>query len=336
MFPQSGTSSVPLGTGTGTGTAAAATPPAPVVRAPGRAPPEVRVLSAAPGAKPVPVVPAYGVASCIGSRPTMEDVHGATIGAVGVFGVYDGHCGRHVAEACAKGLPALLTAHPLLSTDPASAIADAFLQQDRRVYQTCGDTGGGSTAVVATVVGGDVYIAHLGDARAVVGFADGSAAQATIDHKPSVEAERKRVVAAGGFVEWDRVGGCLAVSRAFGDFEFKNGLMVDGAVLAVGNTPDIARVAATDSLSFLLLACDGVWDVVTTEMAAACVRSNLLPSAPPPPSGSGSGPGGISVSTGGAASRAAACGKAAAAIVQLALDRRTTDNVSAMVITLHD
>lgn len=57
----------------------------------------------------------------------------------------------------------------------------------------------------------------------MIGVGTGKKAKAlSFDHKPVNALEKKRIEAAGGFVQWNRVDGDLAVSRALGDFFYKN------------------------------------------------------------------------------------------------------------------
>ncbi|CAL9181888.1 unnamed protein product [Musa hybrid cultivar] len=75
----------------------------------------------------------------------------------------------------------------------------------------------------------------------------------------------QRIEDAGGFVMWAgtwRVGGVLAVSRAFGDRHLKQFVVAD---------PEIHEEAVDGSLEFLILASDGLWDVVTNEEAVVAI-----------------------------------------------------------------
>ena len=65
-----------------------------------------------------------------------------------------------------------------------------------------------------------MYTGNAGDSRCVA-CVDGEANALSSDHKPGDERERKRIEGAGGFVEFNRVNGNLALSRALGDFSFK-------------------------------------------------------------------------------------------------------------------
>lgn len=84
------------------------------------------------------------------------------------------------------------------------------------------------------------------------------------DHKPSLPEEMKRIVSAGGRVLYDRVNGELAMSRALGDFQYKSNPDLPFSEQLVICIPDVSvhvRDFAKDEI--LVLACDGVWDVLS-------------------------------------------------------------------------
>ena len=66
-----------------------------------------------------------------------------------------------------------------------------------------------------------IICANSGDSRAVIGLKNGKLIELRYDHKPDNDGELKRVKAGGGFVEDGRVQGVIAVSRAIGDWEYK-------------------------------------------------------------------------------------------------------------------
>ncbi|PFH38608.1 hypothetical protein BESB_009500 [Besnoitia besnoiti] len=86
-----------------------------------------------------------------------------------------------------------------------------------------GGSASGCASVVVVVVGGAVWCANCGDARAVLACG-GRAVDLSSDHKPTRRDELNRIIRAGGFVRGRRVLGRLAVSRAFGDIEYKGSL----------------------------------------------------------------------------------------------------------------
>ncbi|KAJ1636342.1 phosphatase 2C-like domain-containing protein [Pavlovales sp. CCMP2436] len=114
----------------------------------------------------------------------------------------------------------------------------------------------GCTAAVALVITDHLFIAWAGDCRAVLCRASKSFF-ASLDHAPTLAAERARVQAEGGQIDGDRLGGWLAVCRALGDFEPGTGIKVAG----LSALPDCAHIRLTEHDEFLILACDGLWAV---------------------------------------------------------------------------
>lgn len=86
--------------------------------------------------------------------------------------------------------------------------------------ESCGEQMAGSTAVVVLIKNNRLYCANAGDSRAVACI-NGEVEVLSLDHKPNNEAETKRIYEGGGWVEFNRVNGNLALSRALGDFVFK-------------------------------------------------------------------------------------------------------------------
>lgn len=126
----------------------------------------------------------------------------------------------------------------------------------------------GSTAVSALIVNQTIYLANIGDSRAVL-CSNGKAIDLSNDHKPSREDERQRIEKLGGKVihygTW-RVQGVLAVSRAFGDRRLK---------AYVSAEPEIKQWSLQDGDDFLILASDGVWDVLSSQTAVDIVKASL-------------------------------------------------------------
>ncbi|PKA50846.1 putative protein phosphatase 2C 59 [Apostasia shenzhenica] len=215
----------------------------------------------------------YGYASSPGKRSSMEDFYEARIDGVdgeivGLFGVFDGHGGARAAEYVKQNLFSNLIRHPKFISDTKSAIVDAYSHTDSEFLKSennqSRDTG--STASTAILVGNRLLVANVGDSRAVICRA-GKAVAVSRDHKPDQTDERQRIEDAGGFVMWAgtwRVGGVLAVSRAFGDKLLKQYVVAD---------PEIQEEVVDGSLEFLILASDGLWDVVSNEEAVTMVKA---------------------------------------------------------------
>jgi len=107
-----------------------------------------------------------------------------------------------------------------------------------------------------------LYSANAGDARGVLCRA-GKAVRLTYDHKGSDKQEAKRITDAGGFVMSGRVNGVLAVTRSLGDSSMKE--FVVGA-------PYTTETELCEEDEFLILACDGLWDVAGDQQAVDLVR----------------------------------------------------------------
>ncbi|GAB9465159.1 hypothetical protein Gpo141_00002576 [Globisporangium polare] len=114
-----------------------------------------------------------------------------------------------------------------------------------------------------------LYIANVGDCRAVLCTADGLAVELTKDHKAALPEEKARIEASGGFVHNGRLDGILAISRGFGDLAHKQ----DGHLIA---TPDIYERVVSDEDEFLLLASDGLFDVLSSQQCVNFIRRKLL------------------------------------------------------------
>ncbi|XP_027329217.1 probable protein phosphatase 2C 59 isoform X1 [Abrus precatorius] len=178
-----------------------------------------------------------------------------------------GHGGARAAEYVKQNLFSNLIRHPKFISDTKSAIADAYNHTDTEFLKSENNQNrdAGSTASTAILVGDRLLVANVGDSRAVI-CRGGNAIAVSRDHKPDQTDERQRIEDAGGFVMWAgtwRVGGVLAVSRAFGDRLLKQYVVAD---------PEIQEEKVDSSLEFLILASDGLWDVVSNEEAVAMTK----------------------------------------------------------------
>ena len=115
---------------------------------------------------------------------------------------------------------------------------------------------------------------NVGDSRSIACYG-GQVETLSNDHKPSNESEAKRIVAAGGWVEFNRVNGNLALSRALGDFVFKRNEKKSAEEQIVTAYPDVIVKDIREDLEFIILACDGIWDVMTNEEVVQFVRVRI-------------------------------------------------------------
>ncbi|WOG81992.1 hypothetical protein DCAR_0101151 [Daucus carota subsp. sativus] len=213
----------------------------------------------------------YGYSSFKGKRSSMEDFYEASISEVdgqmvACFGVFDGHGGSRTAEYLKNNLFKNLSSHPDFIKDTKSAIVDSFRRTDADYLneEKTQQKDAGSTAAAAVLVGDRLLVANVGDSRVVASRA-GSAIPLSVDHKPDRSDERERIEQAGGFIIWAgtwRVGGVLAVSRAFGDKLLKPYVVAD---------PEIQE-EEIEGFDFLIIASDGLWNVFSNKDAVAMVQ----------------------------------------------------------------
>ncbi|XP_020016356.1 protein phosphatase 1F [Castor canadensis] len=187
------------------------------------------------------------------------------------FAVFDGHGGVDAARYAAVHVHVNAAQRPELSTDPARALKQAFQHTDemflwkakRERLQS------GTTGVCALIAGTTLHIAWLGDSQVIL-VQQGQVVKLMEPHKPERQDEKARIEALGGFVSfmdcW-RVNGTLAVSRAIGDVFQKP---------YVSGEADAASRELTGTEDYLLLACDGFFDVVPHQEVTSLVRSHLL------------------------------------------------------------
>jgi len=98
----------------------------------------------------------------------------------------------------------------------------------------------------------------------------------TFDHKPTQLRERKRIHNAGGLVALQRVNGGLATSRGLGDLEYKTVKSLEAHQQFVSSKPDIYSIAKeANGDQFIILACDGIWDVMRNEEVRVYMENNL-------------------------------------------------------------
>ncbi|OQS02034.1 phosphatase 2C [Thraustotheca clavata] len=229
---------------------------------------------------------AYAVSCMQGWRATMEDAHIArtvipSFGDCSIFAVFDGHGGKLIADHSAMSLTEVLEKHNNVGKekDPneiGKAMGKAFLELDEKhralTQIVSGEDHSGCTAIAAFVTPTHIIVANSGDSRSVLSTG-GTVVPMSFDHKPNNEKERMRIENAGGSVRNNRVNGDLAVSRALGDFVYKQRSDLKPEEQQVSAEPDIKTQHRSKEDEFLILACDGIWDVMTNDDACDFVRS---------------------------------------------------------------
>ncbi|KAJ6691825.1 PROTEIN PHOSPHATASE 2C 37 [Salix purpurea] len=288
-----------------------------------------------------------------GRRRDMEDAvaihpsfcrkdHGTTTG-LHYFGVYDGHGCSHVAVNCKERLHELVREELESAEEWKSAMERSFRRMDKEVIAwnqgmkiRAKSDAVGSIAVVAVVTPDKIIVANCGDSRAIL-CRNGKPLPLSSDHKPDRPDELKRIQNAGGrVIYWDgpRILGVLAMSRAIGDNYLKP---------YVSCEPEVTTMDRTVEDDCLILASDGLWDVVSNETACGVARMCLRAkehSPPPCPARmvENDEVSGITTTTttssGSGEVSDKACSDASMLLTKLALARHSTDNVSVVVVDL--
>ncbi|KAE9600686.1 hypothetical protein Lal_00045978 [Lupinus albus] len=204
------------------------------------------------------------------------------------FGVYDGHGGSQVAKYCRDRTHLALAEEIELVKEGliSGSFMDGCLDQWKKAFTNCflkvdAEVGGkvnnepvapetvGSTAVVAIICSSHIIVANCGDSRAVL--CRGKEPMAlSVDHKPNRDDEYARIEAAGGkVIQWNghRVFGVLAMSRSIGDRYLKPWIIPE---------PEVMFLPRAKDDECLILASDGLWDVMTNEEVCDLARRRLL------------------------------------------------------------
>ncbi|KAL0382423.1 UNVERIFIED_CONTAM: putative protein phosphatase 2C 76 [Sesamum calycinum] len=217
-----------------------------------------------------------GYSSFRGKRASMEDFYDIKASkidgkSVCLFGIFDGHGGSRAAEFLKEHLFENLMKHPEFISNTKLAISGTYQQTDRDFLESEKDTfrDDGSTASTAVLVGNHLYVANVGDSRTIIS----KAGQGT----------------------W-RVGGVLAMSRAFGNRMLKQFVVAE---------PEIQEQEVDHDLELLVLASDGLWDVVPNEDAVLIAQTEEEPEA------------------------------AARKLTETAFSRGSADNITCIVVKFH-
>lgn len=239
-----------------------------------------------------------------------------------LFCVFDGHGDQEPATYSAKNISSVFNEKLTLSDDKLSsadkdddtggddsavddsddeeydnhivtALCDSFihLNQQMKHFVQCG-----TTAVVCYIKDHILYTANVGDSRAIL-YRKGKAIRLTVDHKPDLTGETERIEQMGGSIKNNRVQGTLAVTRALGDWF---------AGLLVSPEPYVTVTHLNSDDEFLLIACDGVFDVFSDDAACEKIKDISDPK------------------------------QASQLLKAAAFDNGSTDNISVVVIRLGD
>ena len=205
------------------------------------------------------------------------------------FGVYDGHGGK----GCSLYLKNNLHHNIKEFSSNGIRLAIEKTEEDFKKEEALTENneikdGSGSCGIIAMIKDRKCIIANVGDSRLVV-FKNGLISFQTEDHKPGSETEKKRIELAGGQIyqtpsifplyqngkeieiPWRVLPGRLSVSRTFGDIEAKMEKFggKEGVVVAL---PDITEIELNEEYNFIVIGCDGIFDVLSNEELLECIK----------------------------------------------------------------
>jgi len=208
-----------------------------------------------------------------GRRDSNEDRHNiilningddANVNEINFFGIYDGHGGTYVSKYLESNI-----SNYYLDKNFSIPFDENFHNQVFQIIQnqllksTFGYSNG-STCLLNIMYRFEnkihMNIVNLGDSRLTIVYTNGQSKQITKDHKPDDLNEKLRLEKMGGEVYKDSEGvfriGDLSLSRAFGDG--------DNAPY-ISQKPDIYYKKITPQTKYIIMACDGLWDVIDSD-----------------------------------------------------------------------
>lgn len=185
------------------------------------------------------------------------------------FGAYDGHCGKYTSLFIRSQIHHKVCTHESFPDDMNKAIHDSILQVDRIVndVQERDEFACGSTVLSCWIKNNEeLIVGNVGDCRGFISRS-GKPIEIANPHHPTREDEKQRIESLGGAVvkrgAW-RVNGILAVSRSVGDNNLKKFVIAD---------PEITRFNILPQDEFIIIASDGLWDVISPEEMIEIVRN---------------------------------------------------------------
>ena len=177
---------------------------------------------------------------------------------ISFFALYDGFCGKEVAVYLQKNLQQCLFTHIKKNKfDIEKSFGDTFAQMENSIKEISNSSTCGSTATVALIVNKIIYCANIGNSSCYSIYNKNQIKKISIDHDCKNQNEILRVKQNGGEIFNKRVFGALSLTRCFGDFDFK--------AYGVTAKPTISKKKIGKEENYLIIASDGVWDVINEE-----------------------------------------------------------------------
>ncbi|XP_039050232.1 probable protein phosphatase 2C 27 [Hibiscus syriacus] len=189
------------------------------------------------------------------------------------YGVFDGHGGIDAALFIRKNILKFIVEDLHFPICVEKAIKSAFLRADYSFADASSlDISSGTTALIAFIFGRTLIIANAGDCRAVLGRR-GRAIEMSKDHKPNCTSERLRIEKLGGVIYDGYLNGQLSVARALGDWHMKG---PKGSAYPLSAEPELQETELSEEDEFLIMGCDGLWDVMSSQCAVTMARKELM------------------------------------------------------------
>ena len=205
------------------------------------------------------------------------------------FAVYDGHGGNGCSLYLKEKLHHFIKNFTKESLNEAiNTVEEKFMSEEALDEKGEIKDPSGSCGIMALIQKNKLIIANVGDSRLVL-FKKNSLYFSTEDHKPGSPSEKTRIEKGGGMVyqtpsliplhqngkeiepPWRVLPGRLSVSRTFGDVEAKNEKL-GGMKNVVVALPDITEIELDEDFNFMVLGCDGIFDVLSNEEILECVK----------------------------------------------------------------
>ncbi|KAL4486880.1 hypothetical protein ABPG72_009644 [Tetrahymena utriculariae] len=206
----------------------------------------------------------YSCISIKGNRKEMQDKYSVYISYPNLqfYGVFDGHGNDTIANYLKNNLFQAILSHPSFFSNVQEAITSTFMSLDEYFQESQEFQGSGCVCVCALIVNGNLYVANLGDCRAVIFDKFGNSRDLSFDHTPSNRKDEvERIISKNGFCLRSgsqlRVSGELNVTRAFGDKRYKPFIIAEPEIIVY----DIYSLLSEFEFRevFLVLASDGLW-----------------------------------------------------------------------------
>ncbi|XP_062143859.1 probable protein phosphatase 2C 49 isoform X2 [Alnus glutinosa] len=236
-----------------------------------------------------------GSFSDIGRRRFMEDEHiciddlSSHLGSSfkfpkpsALYGVFDGHGGPEAAAYIRNNVVRLLfedvnfpqtsEVDDVYLEGVENSLRKTFLMADQALADDCSvSSSSGTTAITALIFGRFLVVANAGDCRAVL-CRKGEAFDMSEDHRPVYPSEKRRVEELGAYIDRDGyLNGDISVSRALGDWDMK----FPGSPSPLIAEPEFRQMFLSEDDEFLIIACDGIWDAMSSQQAVSFVRRGL-------------------------------------------------------------